>query len=477
MTRPTVAYGLMPVVALAATVAVEAGERLSLSQAISGIQDEFAVSDLAIGLLPAAMTVVGVVGSIPIGILADRIRRTRLLGAAMVAWVAGMVASALAPGYGALFAARLSVGAVEGNGPAAVSLIGDYYPVRRRARMFGLYQAGALVGSMVGLLAGGLAVSVGGWRWAFWIWVPAGAAVAIWVWRAGEPPRGEQDGDLTVNGVDGTAVGGTGVGAAGLSSLDAAATLRLPPPSRVGTFDYRRAGPALVVRELFRIRSMWLALVALTLSQFLLVGLQFWGVEFFKRAHDLSATGAAGFTALFGLGAAVGVLAGGTVSDRYLERGVVNARIYVVAATSLLAPLALVPAFLIPEIWLTTPFFVVGGLLLTMPIAPGEAIVSDVVAAPLRGRAAAIRGIVRSLAALSPVLIGALSDSIGLRGALVAVTPIYAVGGVMTLLASRTYPGDLAFVAAEADRLRVDEAGPPPSRPAREPTASSPEGS
>ncbi len=450
MSRRGVTYGLLPVVALAATVAVEAGERQSLAQAVDGIQSEFGISDTAIGALPAAMIVIGVLGSLVIGVLADRSRRTRLLGGAMAAWTVGMVASAVAPGYGALLAARLAVGAVEGNGPAAVSLLGDYYPVRRRARMFGLYQSGALLGTMVGLLAGGVAVSVGGWRWAFWLWVPLGAVVALWVWRVEEPIRGDQDGDLSV----------TSGEAVGLASVDAAATLALPPASRVGTLDYRGASLPQVVRELLRIPTMWFALVALTLSQFLLVGLQFWGVEFFKRAHGLSATGAAGFTALFGLGAAAGVLLGGFVSDRFLERGVVNARIQVVALASLAAPLALVPAFLIPEIWLTTPFFVIGGLLLTVPIAPGEAVLNDVVAAPLRGRAASVRGVLRSTAALSPVLIGVLSDAIGLRRALAAITPVYAVGGLLVLLATRTYPSDLAFVTAEAERLHLRAPAP-----------------
>lgn len=475
-TRRGVAYGLVPVAALAATVAVEAAERQGLAQAVDGIQSEFGISDFQVGLLPAAMTVVGVLGSIVIGILADRSRRTRLLSGAMVAWSVGMVASALAPGYAALVAARMAVGAVEGNGPAAVSLLGDYYPVRSRGRMFGLYQGGALVGTLVGLLAAGVAVSAGGWRWAFWIWVPVGLVVAVWVARIPEPARGDQDGDLRVAGTqpddeEGGPAGppaagvpdhgdphtiGEEIGIGGLTSVDAAATLDLPAATRIGTLDYDRARLGTVIRELCRVRTMWFALMALTLSQFLLVGLQFWGVEFFKRAHGLSASGAAGFTAVFGLGAAAGVLLGGFISDRYVERGVVNARILVVAASSLAAPLVLVPAFLISNIWLTTPFFILGGLLLTAPVAPGEAVLNDVVVAPLRGRAASFRGVLRSLAALSPVLIGGLSDAVGLQDALALLTPTYAVGGVLMLLATRTYPTDLAFVAEESHRLRSD---------------------
>jgi MFS family permease len=160
-----------------------------------------------------------------------------------------------------------------------------------------------------------------------------------------------------------------------------------------------------------------------------------------------------------GAGSAVGVLLGGYLSDRILSRGVVNARIFVVAVASLAAPLLLVPGFLIEDLWLTVPFFLLGGVLLTMPVAPGDAVLNDVVPAPLRGRASSVRSIVRSVGALSPLLIGVISDAIGLRGALAVIVPVYAVGGLVVLLAARTYPGDLSFVAAEARRFRAAEDG------------------
>lgn len=465
--RPTVgkavSYGLMPVLALALTVALESGERQSLAQAVDGIQSEFSVSDDAIGALAAAMAVIGTVGSIPIGMLADRLRRTRLLGGAMGVWTGGMVLSGIAPGYNSLFAARLSVGAVEGNGPAAVSLLADYYPVRKRAKMFGLYQSGALVGGLVGLVAGGFVVDAHGWRWAFWMWVPAGVAVATYMWTRPEPERGGQDDDLATADVSDDAgplaAGPLSPEAAGLvdeeTAVDVLDALDLPPPDRVGTLDYRSATWRQVIGELWRIRSMWLAVVALTLSNFLLAGLQFWGVEFFKREHDLSAGGAGLYTGLFGLGAAVGVLGGGFVSDRYLRRGVVNARIYVVSAASVVASIVLAPAFLVGNLAAAAPLFVIGGAALTMPVAPGEAMMNDVVVAPLRGRAGSVRSVCRSVGALSPLVIGVLSEAFGLATALVVVTPAYAVGGIVVLLAARTYGGDLAFVAAETERIRA----------------------
>ena len=453
--RKATTYGLMPVVALALTVALESGERQSLAQAVDGIQAEFHVSDNAIGALAAAMAVVGMLGSIPIGLLADRLKRTRLLGGAMGIWTGGMVLSGLAPGYPTLLASRLSVGAVEGNGPAAVSLLADYYPVRKRAQMFGLYQGGALVGGLVGLVAGGFVVDAHGWRWAFWMWVPVGLLVTAYVWTRPEPVRGDQDHDMSVADVISDDAGPMAAGTVGLVSTELAIDhLDLPAPTRVGTMDYRTASLREVLSELWRIRSMWLAVFALTLSNFLLAGLQFWGVEFFKREHDLSAGKAGVFTGLFGLGAAVGVIAGGFVSDRYLRRGFVNARIMVVSISSIAATVTLAPAFLVHNLVAATPLFVLGGLCLTMPVAPGEAMMNDVVVAPLRGRAGSVRGICRSLGAISPFVIGVLSNSVGLANALAIVTPAYAIGGVVVLLAARTYGSDLAFVAAETERIR-----------------------
>ncbi|MGQ0432021.1 MAG: MFS transporter, partial [Microthrixaceae bacterium] len=98
---------------------LEQGERLSLAQAFDGIRDQFGVSDTALGALAAAMVLVGVVGGIPIGALADRWKRVALLVIAMVIWTACMGLSSIAPGFAFLFIARLGVGAVEANGPAS----------------------------------------------------------------------------------------------------------------------------------------------------------------------------------------------------------------------------------------------------------------------------------------------------------------------------------------------------------------------
>jgi MFS family permease len=440
-------YGWLPLVALAATVALESGERQSLSQAVDGIQHRFHVSDSAVGWLPFAMALVGVVGAFPIGILADRMRRTLLLAWAVVVWTVCMGLNGLATSYTLLFAARLGVGAVEANGPAAVSLLSDYYPVKDRARMMGLYQSGALIGAIVGLIAGGVAVQLGGYRWAFWMWIPFGVFTALFLLRMPEPRRGDQDAafeeDMAL-----VMPGGTDV--ADLAEMKGL----LPEPVRVGTLDYENATAREVGRELLHIPSMWFGVMSITISQLLLSSLQFWAVPYYKRVHHMGAAEAGAVTALLGVGAVFGILGGGFISDRYLKRGVVNARVYVVAASSIAATLVLLPAFISTTLAITIPFFFVGGIFLTLPVAPAEALTSDVVVAQLRGRAMAVRSVVRAVSNAGPAIVGLLSGVLGLRMAIVSIVPLYAVGGVIMLFAARSYPRDVAFVVAESKRNR-----------------------
>jgi predicted MFS family arabinose efflux permease len=443
MGRERLHWGAYPVVALGATVALEQGERLSLAQAFDGIQSEFGVSDFALGALAAAMVLVGVVGGFPIGALADRWRRVTLMTIAMVVWTACMGLNAVAPTFAFLFVSRMGVGIVEANGPAAVSLMADFYPVATRARMLSRYQLGSAAGGLVGVALSGVLVDTYGWRAAFWMWLPIGAIVAVLVHRMREPARGAQDRAFhreETERVDVDSIPGL------LPDLE------LPEPEAPLSPVDDLSWPD-VLRALLHIRSMWFGLLALTISSFFLGALGVWGIEFFKRSFDLSATEAGAFAPVIGAGAAIGIVGGGELADRLLQRGVTNARVYVSSAASVLASIFLLPAFLTGSLALASVLLFLGSLCLTVPVGPSEALTTDVVPGDLRGRAAAIRSVVRALAALSPLLVGVLSEATDLATALAILSPLYALGGLVMLLAARTYPADLAAVGARAHLL------------------------
>jgi MFS family permease len=471
--RPSTSHvrrgGAVALVALAATTMLIQGDQSALAQAVKGLEQTFHISDQVVGLIPLIMAACASIGAIPLGVLADRRRRTWVLAGVCAVWTLAMGVGAGATSFALLIVAKLITGGAEGTPPVAISLLSDYFPVQRRSEAMGVYQAGAIIGAFVGLLGGGIAVQIGGWRWAFWIWVPVGLVVAVWYLFVHEPVRGHQDARFEAElgraeeelARSAEANPGNALSAPEAACLATGGFLTLPaprkgPPPPEGDISLREA-----LRYLMRIPSMWFGTFSLTVSQLLLYGLSFWGVEYFERVHHLGPALAGLLSTVLGAGSAIGVLAGGFLSDRLLRRGHVNARVYVVAYGSIGATLVLAPAFASTNLLISAPLIFLGGIMLTLPIAPAEALCTDVVPPQLRGRGAMVRQVVRTASYAGPYLIGVVSvgitshsagasSAVGLHWAIVAVCPLYALGGLIMLAAVRHYPRDISYVVANA---------------------------
>jgi len=465
-------YGWSPLLALAATQALETGERQALAQAVDGIRAQFGVTDAAIGLLPTAAVAFGVLFAIPMGIAADRRTRVNLVAITVLAWTVGVTGAGLSQSFLMLFIARLLLGSMEAGAPPAVSLLSDWYSVSERAKIMGLFQGGALIGGLVGLIGGGVAVGIAGWRAPFFALVPLGLLVGWWVRSLPEPDRGSRDAEAgrdlraaEAGHLPGSTTSATttmlssheltGVDALAAASIDAETD---DDPATTASTVANPVGMRDAITALRTIPTFWLGLVAIGVAQLLLTALQFWGVEYFKRVHGLSPAKAGLIAALLGAGAAAGVLGGGPLANWMTQRGVRASRVYVVAIGAIGGTLTLMPAFASNRLLVTTPLFVLGGLFLTLPIAPAEALLADVVGADLRGRAGSLRSIVRGASQTGPLLVGLLSASVGLQRALVLFTPVYAAGGILVLFAVRTYDTDHRRV------LLASGLPPPPPR-------------
>jgi len=116
------------------------------------------VSDSAISLLQGpAFTVIYVLASLPLGSMADRINRKRLLTAGATAWAIGATLCAWAPNFNLLLAARILVGVSEAALiPTAVSLIADSFESHRRGTAFGIFAMATVLGGPLGISAGGI---------------------------------------------------------------------------------------------------------------------------------------------------------------------------------------------------------------------------------------------------------------------------------------------------------------------------------
>src|SRR6267142_3561174 len=144
----------------------------------------FAASDVhamtKTGLLGVAFFVTYMSSAPILGLLADRISRWIIVGAAVIVWSLASGASGLAATFAVLFATRILVGIGEGGyGPAAPTILADLFPIETRGRMMAIFYAAIPVGSALGYVIGGLVGAHLGWRWAFYLVTPPGLLLGL----------------------------------------------------------------------------------------------------------------------------------------------------------------------------------------------------------------------------------------------------------------------------------------------------------
>ena len=126
-----------------------------------------------------AYTIVFAAVLVPAGRWADRIGRRRLFVAGLAGFTLGSVLCGLAPGVGALIAARVVQAAGAGAMvPASLSLLLAAVPPAARPKALGTWSALGALGAALGPVIGGTLVQVN-WRWVFWINVPVGLAAMV----------------------------------------------------------------------------------------------------------------------------------------------------------------------------------------------------------------------------------------------------------------------------------------------------------
>lgn len=168
-------------------------DRLVLSILIEDIKRDFALSDSQIGLLTGvAFSLFYVLFGFPFARLADRSTRKNIVAGALAAWSVMTMLCGAATGFWSLFIMRMGVGVGEGaSGPAGQSLLGDYFRREQLARAMGFLTLGATVGTVTGLIAGGLLADQFGWRMAFVLLGLPGILHALLIFMTvREPPRG-----------------------------------------------------------------------------------------------------------------------------------------------------------------------------------------------------------------------------------------------------------------------------------------------
>jgi ABC-type branched-subunit amino acid transport system ATPase component/predicted MFS family arabinose efflux permease len=156
------------------------------------LRDAFGVSDGVIVFISSASAAFFVLGAVPMGYLADRYRRSRIVGISSLVFSAMVFLSGLAVSAFMLFWTRFGAGIAKANTlPVHGSLLADTYPISLRGRIAAAISfVGRSVQAISPLLVGGLAVLLG-WRWPFLLLGVPVAAFALLAFRMPDPPRGQ----------------------------------------------------------------------------------------------------------------------------------------------------------------------------------------------------------------------------------------------------------------------------------------------
>lgn len=337
-------------------------DRQALGAVLEPLRHEFHLSDRQLGAIPTVFVIVYALAGVPLGRLADRWSRKRLLALGVSVWAGLTALGGLSTGYAMLFVTRMGVGIGEAVcAPAATSWIGDLVPPHRRARAMAMFMMAVPVGILVSFSASGPLAQAFGWR----------TALAL---------------------------------AAAPALLLVPALLLLEDPRST-----RKAAAAAPVRALLRIRALWWLTLSGAIVNFILYGFSYFVAAFLTRFHGLSVA-QAGLWA--GLGSGIAGLLGGLAVVAF------GGRVRLAAGAALLAVPVAWAAIHLPRgnAGAAILLLMVAYGLWQMYYGPVYAAIQDVVPPDQRATAMSLYFLAMYLCggAFGPLLLGALSDRLAL---------------------------------------------------------------
>lgn len=455
------------ILTLACVIGLDSADRGAVGAMNLRLQSAFHIGQTQIGLLVTASSLVTAFATLPYGWLVDRISRIRLLYIAVLLWGAAMAVTATATSYFYLVAARAALGLVIAAAtPAVASLIGDFFNPANRGKIYGYVLSGELLGAGLGYLMAGEFALIS-WRAGFCSLAAVAFLVAWLLKRLPEPPRGgagmlhpgqrqiedsfhRESGDSPAATAD--------AGSRRIREKVEEAGIE-PDPRLVLDQGPETKSMWWAVRYVLRIRTNVVLIIASALAYFQLSGMSIFGLQYVEQRFHLSHS-----TAIFVLGGMssgmfVGVLIGGRLGDRLINRGRLNGRVIVAVTSYFLAIALFIPGLFLTTFALAFTPIALAFVALGSVNPPLDSARLDIMHPRLWGRAESVRMTLRMIGAgVAPLVFGYFSGQVFGGGAnglqdtfLLMLIPLF-VGGLIALIALRTYPGDVATASAYSRR-------------------------
>lgn len=382
------------------------------------IKAAWGLSDKQLGALVSVVSITVALGALPIALLADRASRVKSIVIMATAWSLATISCMFTRNYSQLLVARAMVGVGEaGYGSVGAALIASHFPSRMRGALMAGFFAMASIGSVLGVVLGGVIANRWGWQAAFGVVGVPGLILALFYIKVRDYPTVKLDPQR----------------AQAASTVGGAVVFAAKAVFRSRTIFWVCSGSA---AQLIVVSSIWS-----------------WMPSFLNRVHGIPADQAAIKAAMVVLCGALGSVVWGMAADRVGARSS-RGKLWFLSVVCLLSMAVLSVAFR-AEAWnlALTPqaqfaLVALGGFLMTCTVGPASAIVMNVIHPGVRATGSSVLSIFQNLfgLALGPVIAGTLSDAWGITSAL-AVMPLFSVlAAVAFVRASGSYESDMKSV-------------------------------
>ncbi|MHB0995683.1 MAG: spinster family MFS transporter [Elusimicrobiales bacterium] len=364
------------------------------------IKADLHLSDAKLGFLASSFMLVYMCFAPFVGYFGDRVRRPLIIGVSAIFWSVSTLFSGLVKNYGQMLVTRSAVGIGEaGYGTVCPSFLAEWFPLERRARVMALYALAIPAGSAVGYLLGGFLGQHFGWRNAFFIVAVPGMLLGVIALFLKETPE------------------------------------KTARAEHIAFSGYK---------ALFKNRTFMLICLAQSIGTFSVGGMAAWMPSYFVRTFGVSVA-KAGF--LFGaVTVAAGLLgnfAGGWAAD-WLHRRTKRSYFVVGYLSFFLSVPFGVAAILAGSLDLCLAMIFLAEFFIFAYSGPYHAAIVEVVPVTMRSMAFAVDiFIIHALGdAVSPFLLGVVSDSAGLPVAIFLAMIYLLAGGVISIMAGEAYKKD-----------------------------------
>lgn len=334
-------------------------------------------------------------------------------------WSIATALCALTGNFVQLFMARLLIGVGEaGYAPGGSAMISGLFPIDKRAKMMGLWNASIPLGSAIGVLLGGIIAVNLGWKHAFGIVAIPGMIVAILFLFVKDYKT-----------VD-------------LSFID----------KRQNKVKMEKKD---MVKEFVSKPSVLFTYFGMAAVVFVTTSLLTWLPTYFENTRGVTQETAGKMASSVMVLAIVGAPLGGFLTDRWRKTRI-NARLMFPVITTVLSAVTLFITLAFLKGTIQYAVFLIFGVLVLAFISGAAAVTQDVIHPGLRATSYAIAVVVQNLlgASTAPIVIGKIYDLTNIQTALSVLPFILLIGALLFWLGSRHYVEDLekvTHVNLEAD--------------------------